>query len=50
VLQADPMLYADGLDLSSGAPATPVGQACRVCVRRDCAWRQEDPIVDAGLR
>ena len=36
--------------VASGAPATPVGQACRVCVRRDCAWRQEDPIVDAGLR
>lgn len=49
VLHADPTLYADGLDLSSGAPATPVGQACRVCVRRDCAWRQEDPIVDAGM-
>ena len=49
VLHADAMVYADGLDLSHAAPAMPVGQACRVCVRRDCAWRQEDSIVDADL-
>jgi hypothetical protein len=50
VLHADQTVYADGLDLSSAAPATPVGPTCRVCVRRDCAWRQEDPILDAGMR
>ena len=48
VLHADRMVYADGLDLSSGAPALPVGQTCRLCVRRDCASREEDPIIDAG--
>jgi predicted transcriptional regulator/transcriptional regulator with XRE-family HTH domain len=48
-LQADRLVYGDGLDLSPAAPATPVGQTCRVCVRRDCAWREEDPIIDAGM-
>lgn len=49
VLHADPMVYADGLDLSSAAPATPVGHSCRLCVRADCAWREEAPIVDTGI-
>lgn len=48
-LHADRLVYGDGLDLSPRAPATPVGQACRVCVRRDCGWRQEEPILDAGM-
>lgn len=48
-LHADQLAAADGLDLSPAAPAVPVGQACRVCVRRGCSARQEDPIIDAGL-
>jgi len=48
-LQADGVIYGDGLDLSHSAPATPVGLTCRTCVRRDCRWRQEDPIIDAGM-
>jgi len=46
-LHADRTVYADGLDLSSSAPAVPVGSNCRLCARRDCAYRQEDPIIDA---
>lgn len=47
-VHAGQLVYGDGLDLSQGAPSTPVGQACRVCVRRDCAHRQEEPILDGG--
>ncbi|MGV3653473.1 MAG: short-chain fatty acyl-CoA regulator family protein [Noviherbaspirillum sp.] len=46
-LQADRTVYGDGMDLSSSAATTPVGAACRLCVRRDCAYREEDPIIDA---
>ena len=46
-LYADRTVYADGLDLSSAAPATPVGPNCRVCVRRECLYREEDAIIDA---
>lgn len=46
-LYADQTVYGDGLDLSSSAPAVPVGPNCRLCVRRDCLYREEDPIVDA---
>lgn len=46
-LYADRTIYADGLDLSSLAPATPVGTNCRVCVRRECLYREEDAIIDA---
>lgn len=48
-LHADRLVYGDGMDLTPRAPATPVGQACRVCVRRDCSWRQEEPLFDAGM-
>jgi hypothetical protein len=46
-LYADQTVYGDGLDLSSAAPAVPVGANCRVCTRQDCAYREEDSIVDA---
>jgi predicted transcriptional regulator/DNA-binding XRE family transcriptional regulator len=46
-LHADRIVYADGLDVASSAKATPVGSNCRLCVRRDCAYREEDPIIDA---
>lgn len=45
-LHADRTVYADGLDVSPGAPAVPAGATCRLCVRHDCWYRQEDPIVD----
>jgi XRE family transcriptional regulator, fatty acid utilization regulator len=48
-LHADRTVYAGGLDVSGSAPAIAVGQSCRVCTRRDCGWRQEDPIIDAGM-
>jgi predicted transcriptional regulator/transcriptional regulator with XRE-family HTH domain len=46
-LYADRTVYAEGLDLSSSSPAAPVGPFCRVCVRRDCLYREEDAIIDA---
>ncbi len=46
-LYADRIVYGDGLDLSSSAPTVPVGPTCRLCVRRDCAAREEDPIINA---
>jgi predicted transcriptional regulator/transcriptional regulator with XRE-family HTH domain len=46
-LHADRTVYADGLDLQSSAPATPVGSNCRLCVRRECFYREQDPIIDA---
>ncbi len=44
-LHADQTVYGAGLDLSSSAPAVPVGPNCRLCVRRDCVYRAEDPIL-----
>lgn len=44
---ADQTVYADGMNLDSAAPAVPVGVNCRVCTRSDCAYRQEDPLIDA---
>ncbi len=46
-LHGDRTIYGDGMDLSSSAAATPVGANCRLCVRRGCAYREEDPILDA---
>lgn len=46
-LHADRTVYGEGIDLSSTAPAIPVGPNCRLCVRHDCWYRQEDPIIDA---
>lgn len=45
-LHADKTAYGVGLDLSSLAPAVPVGPNCRLCVRRDCIYRAEDPVLD----
>lgn len=47
VLYADQTVYGEGLDLGSAAKAVPVGPNCRVCTRMDCAYRQEDPVIDA---
>ena len=46
-LHADQLVYGDGLQLSTAAPAAAVGPTCRLCVRRDCASRQENPIIAA---
>ena len=46
-LHADRTVYAGGLDLSSHAPAIPVGSNCRLCTRRECAYRQDEPIIEA---
>lgn len=48
-LHADQTAYGAGLNLSSSAPAVPVGSNCRLCVRRDCVYRAEDPILDPML-
>jgi len=47
VLHADRTIYGEGLRLASAAKAVPVGSNCRLCVRNDCAYREEDPIVGA---
>lgn len=46
-LHADQIVYGDGLDLSSAAPTVLVGPTCRLCPRRNCASREEDPIINA---
>jgi predicted transcriptional regulator/DNA-binding XRE family transcriptional regulator len=47
-LHADRTVYGAGLDLGSSAPAVPVGPSCRLCVRRDCVYRAEAPVLDAA--
>ena len=46
-LHADRTVYGEGFDVSSSGPAVPVGFHCRLCTRAGCAYRQEDPIIDA---
>jgi len=46
-LHADQLVYGDGVDRVSAAQATPVGQTCRLCARRHCAQREEDPVINA---
>lgn len=48
-LHADRSVYGDGLDASPSGARIPVGHSCRICPRSDCAYRQEDPIIDAAL-
>jgi len=38
-------VYGDSLDFSTRGPADPVGSHCRVCPRRDCRHRTDDPLV-----
>lgn len=47
LVNADRTVYAAGLNLAPSAPAVPAGTNCRVCTRVDCAYRQEDPVIDA---
>ena len=48
VLQADRTVYAAGLDLLDPASDVPVGPACRLCPRLDCADRQEEALGPGG--
>ena len=44
-LNADRLIYSDGLDLSSSSVAAePVGPTCLLCPRMDCAHRQEPSV------
>jgi predicted transcriptional regulator len=38
------LVHADGIDPSRAT--LPVGTVCRLCPRRDCAYRQEEPLID----
>ena len=44
ILHADRTVYAQGLDLQDASNEVPVGPACRLCVRRGCAHRQEEAL------
>ncbi|MGN6489529.1 MAG: helix-turn-helix domain-containing protein [Devosia sp.] len=48
VLHADRTVYASGLNLADPAADVPVGPACRLCPRRDCADRQEEALMPGG--
>lgn len=48
VLHADRTVYAAGLDLADASADVPVGPACRLCPRRDCADRQEEAPMPGG--
>jgi predicted transcriptional regulator/transcriptional regulator with XRE-family HTH domain len=54
VLHADRTVYGRGLAMGERSGAVPVGPTCRLCIRRECAHRQEeafDPSSgDAALR
>ena len=50
MLHADRTIYGSGLDLSDTAADIPVGPSCRLCTRRDCASRQEEPLSPGGNR
>ncbi|MEU9731604.1 short-chain fatty acyl-CoA regulator family protein [Streptomyces sp. NPDC048002] len=49
IRHAHRVVYSDGLDLSSGSAATPIGMGCRVCERLDCPQRAAPPL-DRALR
>lgn len=44
ILYADRTIYAQGLDLENIETDVPVGPACRLCVQRQCAHRQEEAL------
>lgn len=47
-LNADRLVYSDGLDLSSAAKAEPVGPTCLLCPRENCSHRQEPSVRTRG--
>jgi predicted transcriptional regulator len=50
VLDADRTVYAAGLDLARAETDMRVGPACRLCVRADCASRQEEAALPGEAR
>lgn len=48
LFRADETVYGDGLDLGDPRLDVPVGPTCRLCVRTDCASRQEAPWSPGG--
>jgi predicted transcriptional regulator/transcriptional regulator with XRE-family HTH domain len=55
VAHAGQVVYADGLDVSKDAAATPIGVNCRICPRLDCTQRAFPPlnhrlVVDENVR
>lgn len=42
ILQADKTVYGRDLNLANQQADVPVGPGCRLCVRRECAYRQEE--------
>ncbi|SON55456.1 putative transcriptional regulator [Hartmannibacter diazotrophicus] len=45
ILHADRTIYAAGLDLDDLSADVAVGPSCRLCIRRDCEHRQEEPLA-----
>ena len=43
-------VYADGLDFAAQESVSQVGPGCRLCPRRQCLQRQEEPIVQTKTR
>ncbi|HEY8576887.1 MAG TPA: short-chain fatty acyl-CoA regulator family protein [Devosia sp.] len=43
-LHADRTVYGAGMDLADSEADIPVGPSCRLCTRRDCPSRQEEPL------
>ncbi|QJE74019.1 DUF2083 domain-containing protein [Aerophototrophica crusticola] len=55
IAHAGQLVYADGIDLSNLAAATPIGMNCRICPRLDCTQRAFPPLnhrlaVDENIR
>lgn len=48
VLHADRTIYGAGLDLMDAEADIPVGPSCRLCTRRACPSRQEEPLWQEG--
>lgn len=44
-LYADQTIYADDLNIAEPSLTTPVGPTCRLCPRKTCRYREEDPIL-----
>ncbi|HRN76897.1 short-chain fatty acyl-CoA regulator family protein [Ottowia sp.] len=50
LLHADRMVYGQGLKLDDPALDVPVGPTCRLCIRRECEYRQEEALDVFGER
>ena len=47
IAHAEALVYADDLDVKNNAAYQPIGIACRICPRRDCAQRAVPPLEHA---